>query len=68
MSLEKGLAQNSVSLMGEKSASPSFAHFDWVHSIRSPFGSILHVNIAFISDAPSSLGEDKIQISTKQIC
>ena len=65
MSLEKGLAQNSVTLMGEKLASPSFAHFDWVHSIRSPFGSILHVNIAFISEAPSSLDEDRIQILNK---
>ena len=55
MSLEKGLAQNSVTLIGEKSASPSFAHLDWVHSIRSPFGSALQVNIDFISEAPSSL-------------
>ena len=58
MSLEKGLAQNSVTLIGEKSASPSFAHFDWVHSIRSPFGSALHVNIDFISEAPNSLPVD----------
>ena len=55
ISLENGLAQNSVTLIGEKSASPSFAHFDWVHSIRSPLGSPLQVKIAFTSEAVSSL-------------
>ena len=59
ISLENGLAQNSVTLIGEKSASPSFAHFDWVHSIRSPLGSPLQVKIAFTSEAVSSLEREE---------
>ena len=59
ISLENGLAQNSVTLIGEKSASPSFAHFDWVHSMRSPLGSPLQVKIAFTSEAVSSLDSEE---------